>query len=87
MMKRIYIVLSSIIVLIFTACGDNGDGKFDTGLEKVIVVTCSNGFTTIDEGDILAKDEDNTVIQIVHDSNNTKKVCVDTGSAHIIKVI
>ena len=84
-MKNLYkvvIILSSIFLL--SACSGDGQGSFDTGLEKIIVTDCEV-YTLVQTNDLLVKDEDNTVIKTVHDANGTKKICVSAGSAHIIR--
>ena len=49
---------------------------------------CLN-YTCIKEGDTLISNNDNTLLEIIHSSNNTKKVCVKNtvplGSATIIR--
>ena len=44
-----------------------------------------NHYTCIQEGDSLAQDSSGTTVEILHDSNNNKKVCVKSGSAHLIR--
>ena len=84
-MRNIYLLISSITLALFlSACGDDGDGKFDTGEEKITVTTCEN-YITLQTNDTLVKDDNNTTVKIIHDSNNTKQVCIVTGSAHIIR--
>lgn len=84
-MKRDCIILTTTtLVLLLSACGGDGKGRFDTGNEKVIVSNCET-YITIQVDDLLVKDSTNTTIKIVHDANDTKQVCVVSGSAHIIR--
>jgi hypothetical protein len=46
--------------------------------------TTINTYIPVYSGDVIVKDDDNTSI-IYHDINGTKKVCLVSGSAHIIK--
>ena len=84
-MRNIYLTISLIaLVLFLSACGSDGDGKFDTGEEKITVNICET-YVILQTNDLLVKDEDNTEVKIIHDSNNIKQVCVVSGSAHIIR--
>ena len=84
-MRNIYLIISSITLALFlSACGSDGEGKFDTGQEKITVTSCES-YITLQTNDLLVKDDSNTTIKVTHDSNNTKQVCVATGSAHIIR--
>lgn len=84
-MKNIYkLILVPLITLLFSACGDEGEGKFDTGTTQINITNCET-YITLQEGDLLVKDNDNTSIKIIHNINNTKQVCVRTGSAHLIR--
>jgi len=82
-MKNIYILMVITIALLFSACGD-GDGRFETGDTKIDVTVCPI-IIAVDNNDLLVKNEDNTTIQVIHDANGSKQVCVLSGSAHIIR--
>ncbi len=85
-MKTIYLILATITTaLLFSACGSGGD-TFDTGEEKVVIVTCDTNTTTlIQPNDLLVKDSANTTVTVTHNSDDTKEICVETGSAHLIR--
>lgn len=84
-MKNIYkLTIIALITLLFSACGNEGDGKFDTGNSKIIISNCET-YTTVQAGDLLVKDDDNTSIKIIHNIDDSKEVCVLTGSAHFIR--
>lgn len=92
-MKKINITLiTSLLTLILSGCGGGGggssDASFDTGDTKIPVVICNNTtpiFTNIEVGDLLVKETSSTLVNIVHDSNNNKKVCVISGAAHLLR--
>ena len=86
-MKKIYkLIAITLIVLLFGACGGNGEGNFDTGQEKIIIVQCDTNTTiNINTNDLLVKDDSNTIVKIIDDSNGTKTICTITGNAHIIR--
>ena len=84
-MKNIYkLILIVLIALLFSACGNEGNGEFDTGSAQIIISNCET-YTTVQDGDLLVKDDDNTSIKIIHNIDDTKEVCVLTGSAHFIR--
>lgn len=83
-MKKGYILFVTITaIFLFSACGD-GKGDFDTGDQKITIAECEI-YTAVQENDLLVKDEDNTTVKVIHDANNTKKICVLKGSAHIVR--
>ena len=84
-MKKIVLIISTIsLALLFSACGGDGEGNFDTGQQKIDITSCET-YTTIQTNDLLVKDDENTTVKIVHDSNGTKTICVSSGSAHLIR--
>lgn len=92
-MRIKYIISISVITLFFSACGGGG-GSFSNAQEKVdINVTCVDNpsaanidsYITIQSGDTLIKEEDNTSVSIYHDLNDIKKVCLVSGSAYLLK--
>ena len=44
-----------------------------------------NHYTCIQGGDSLVQESSGTTVEILHDSKNNKKVCVKSGSAHLIR--
>jgi len=42
-------------------------------------------YTCIQSGDTLEKQEENTIVEIITLSDNTKKVCVKSGTAYIVR--
>ncbi len=100
-MKKIYLIIStSFIILFLTACGGGGGGGSSSksgntsgnntsgNITKVTIVTCSDSnpiFTTIESGDLLVKEVTPTSVNIVHDTDDNKKVCVITGSAYLLR--
>ena len=84
-MKHIKLLINiTLIALFLSACGDDGKGSFDTGSQQITVTSCET-YITLQSNDLLVKDTANTSVKIVHDGNNNKKVCVVSGSAHIIR--
>jgi hypothetical protein len=94
------IVIVSIITIGFSACGGGGGGDAsfkdsNTSNNIAIDVNCTTNPTStnieayipLQSGDAIVKDTDGTQIEIYHDINGTKRVCVvaGTGSAHIIR--
>ena len=90
-MKTIYVTITMFAtLLLLSACsgggGGDGGGSFNTGLEQITITNC-NAYTIAQTSDLIVKDSATTTIQIIHDSNGSKSVCVITGSAHIIREV
>lgn len=92
-MKKIYLLISTtLMALLLSACGGGGggssDASFDSGNTKISVVDCNNTtpiYTDIEDGDLLVKESDSTIVVIVHNTDASKKVCVDSGSSHLLR--
>ena len=88
MKKYLTYMITLAVILGFTACG-GGDAAFEGTSVEVSIVTCDSGtidtYTQLQSGDVIIKDEDNTTINTYHDIDGNKKICVDTGSAHIVR--
>lgn len=95
MIKIASLSLLTLITLSFTACGGGSDDASFKNSETLIDITipCQTtptqtdiaNYITVNSGDVIVKDDENTTISIYHDINNTKKVCLVSGSAHIIR--
>ena len=92
-LQKLIIILSSLIaVLGLTACGNGGsDASFSDGEQKIdIDINCTTPaqvetYINLYSGDTIVKKEDNTSISTYHDTNGTKKVCLVSGSAYILR--
>ena len=95
MIKIASLSLLTLATLSFTACGGGGDDAsfkntenlVDINIQCEVNATSSDiaTYITVNSGDVIVKEEDNTTISLYHDINGTKKVCLVSGSAHIIK--
>ena len=85
-MKNIYLIISSItLALLLSACGGGGsEGSFNNS-ETLITIPSCEIYEDIITGDTIIQDQNNTSIKTVFNIDGTKKVCVLTGSAHIIR--
>ena len=80
-----------------SGCGNNVDGfkesNTSTPIEKIgIEIDCTAPATLSDyielkSGDKIVKDEEGSIIKLYHDENNLKRVCVQSGTAHIERPI
>ncbi len=93
-MKNIIFILNTVLLaLLLSACGGGGGSAEDNNQEpnienRVNIVSCdtsSSTYTTIETGDLLVKDSDNTSVDIIHDSEDSKKVCIISGDAFLIR--
>ena len=89
---KLFLLSFSLLVMI-SACGD-GSGSSEPEVTPVLssnisVIECSNAsdgaYTPIEEGDELVPDDSNTTVEIVHDEDEGRLVCVLNGSAHLVR--
>ena len=92
--KNLLIILLGVFLL--SACSESGDASFKGG-ETIITIavqcvdtpdaTDISNYETLQSGDTIVKDNDNTKVTIYHDVNGIKKICLaDTNSsAHIVR--
>jgi hypothetical protein len=71
-----------------SSCG--GGGSCPTTEVLAIEATCSanhdlSSYISLQSGDIITKEELNTTINIFHDQDNQKVVCIESGKASIIR--
>ena len=85
-------IVISIIAISFTACGDGSDASFSNSEEKIVIKDCNTtgaviptDFTTMQSADTIIKKETTTTITTYHDISGNKKVCVDMGSAYLLR--
>jgi hypothetical protein len=79
-----YSLISTVLIL--SGCGGGGGGASFTGKQGVPVVSCNSvnpSYITLQSGDTLVKQMDNTRLEIIHSQNGDKKVCVKSGAAMI----
>lgn len=92
-MKKIYsIVLLIAVALGFTACGGGGGSSFKNAIIDINVACVaspsSNDFDTyitLYSGDEIVNDEAGTLVTTYHNINGEKKVCLNSGKAHIVR--
>ena len=92
--KLILLVTLTTIIIGFSACGGgDSDASFKNSETLIpIDINCTVTPTVLDistyielkSGDVIVEDE-NATIETYHDTNGTKKVCIDSGIAHIIR--
>lgn len=86
-MKSILNLFIALLMVFFlNACGGGDSASFYTNDNNRIEIGDSIATATlIYEGDLIVKDDNNTVIGIVYDSNGNKKIYLISGSAHIVR--
>jgi len=98
-MKRITVLtLMTLVTLSFTSCGKKGgystitDDNIGYQLQTIpLEAQCNDSndmshYTALQSGDILSKEDNNTLIKIFHAQDNKKVSCVVSGKASIIRV-
>jgi len=92
-MKIKYIITTGLIaIVLLSGCSDqaefeNAQTLVPISINCVTAPTANDISTYIDmqSGDILVQDGDNTSVKTYHDQNGTKKICLVSGSAHLIR--
>lgn len=72
-MKHLLLMIGA--ALLITGCGDGSDGSHAT------ITLHADDCTDIQSGDTLKKLQENTVIEITHDLDGSRSVCVSSGEA------
>lgn len=98
MKKIISIILPITIAIVFTACGGGGgDSSFSNNSNRNTIpinIACLVGnisindfasYLTLNSGDEVLKNDDSTVVTIYHNISGEKKVCLNSGSAYIVR--
>jgi hypothetical protein len=93
MKKVIQISLLFLTITSFIACNGGDNSHFKNAEEKIDITNCVSSptitdidnYETIEGGDVIIKKEDNTTISTYHDVDNVKKICVESGSAYILR--
>lgn len=88
-------ILSTISIIstafIFNACGGSDEASFKESNTIVpINITCTTPATIdtyieLQSNDTIVKNQENTKVEIYHDVNGLKKVCLVSGSASIVR--
>lgn len=95
-MKNIYKIVSLIVFTLFiSGCGNTDTTSIsieviscDNSNSQTATNDCGDSnipdyYTCIQENDLLIKDDSNTIVKIISDTQDSKKVCVLSGSAHL----
>lgn len=98
-MKKSYLLTILLgMGLGLSGCGNNSVDGFQesndsTAIEKIAIgIECTSPATlseyiALKSGDKIVKDEEDSTIKLYHDENNLKRVCIETGEAHIERAI
>jgi len=100
MRTKLTVALVAIITIAisFDACSDS-DTKSTDDSNKTVVTTieidvpCTvdtttsdiESYITLESGDTIIKDEDNTTVSIFYDAEGNEKVCLVEGKAHLLR--
>lgn len=93
-MKVTHLLIATLIAISFTACGSSTveDSTGDSSENIDIDVNCTSpdtvsDYITLNSADQIVKDEEDSNITILHDQEGVKKVCLQSGKAHIVRAI
>jgi len=82
-------MLITLVTLSFSACSD--DAHFADAENQISInVACTtpttiNSYIPLYSEDVVVKAEDNTTIEIYHTTDGSKRVCLVSGNAYIIR--
>ena len=96
MKRRTLIILTTVLmVLSFNACGSSSSSETISTTQTAIEIStyCVSNptlqaistYTEIKAGDTVVRDENNTIIDTYSDSTGILRVCLVSGSAHIVR--
>jgi len=94
MQNRLKITIITLFVTIFIGCGGGGGSSSNDTTETnsttentqtTITLQNCEVYTDVETDDVVIHDEINTTIQTVLNTDGTKKICVLTGAAHILR--
>ena len=98
-MKKSYLLTILLgIGLGLSGCGSSSVDGFQESddaatVEKIVIsIGCTTPITLseyieLKSGDKIVKDEEDSTVKLYHDENNLKRVCIETGEAHIERAI
>jgi hypothetical protein len=87
-------IVTVTTVVLFTACGGGSntlEGFDGNSFEKIAISqTCTpsdavDEYFTLNSGDRVMKESEGTEVSIFHDENSLKKICLNSGSAYVIR--
>ena len=81
--KRVKILSLLLSLFVMSGCDKMSFTKDDATI-KIPVSECAT-YTAIESGDVLIKDDENTVVIIKDVDGGTKEVCVVSGSATLYR--
>ena len=76
-------IITTCLITIFIGCGD-GDANFSDP-ETTLTITKCDTYTTLLTNDVVISDSADTEIKTVVNTDDTKKICVVSGTAHILR--
>ena len=83
-MKVMVYIMIGIGVLSIMGCSHSSSDDDSQTTQQSIPISQCDSYTTIQDGDTLVKDENETVVKIV-ENNTSTTVCVEDGSAHLLR--
>ncbi|MBN2824073.1 MAG: hypothetical protein JXQ76_02025 [Campylobacterales bacterium] len=93
-MKTTKTIALSLLIGMFVAFNNCGGGTCSATTQVLALdAVCTNNVADMDSyiplqsGDIITREEENTVVNIFHNQDNEKVGCVVSGSASIIRAI
>ena len=72
-------------LLLLSACsGGGGDSSFENANTTIPITNCET-YVDVLSGDAIVQDSNGTSIKTVFNTDGSKKVCIISGTAHIVR--
>ena len=88
--KIITLISVSVLAIGFSACSNDAESRF--AQESIKIVDCNSTvgitptqYTAMQSEDVLSKRVTPTTINTYHNANGTKTVCIEVGSAVLVR--
>jgi hypothetical protein len=80
-------IVPLLLILALNACG-NSDGENNESMipiESCIEPAVISSYQVLNSGDIIVDETNTSIITTYHDSDNLKRVCLNSGQAYILR--
>jgi len=86
MKKIISLIVPLVLIFAFNACGSSDKGNSEAiPIEACIVPPVISSYQILYSGDIIVDESNTSIITTYHDSDNLKRICLNSGQASILR--
>ena len=87
-MKKILLsILPIVLLLALNACGNSDDKDSESliPIESCIVPPVISSYQVLNSGNSIIDETNTSIITTYHDSENIKRICLNSGQAYILR--